>query len=718
MEYQKFSCPKCGAPLRKTEEGVCSCVHCHTQWGDKTLLRAHETLVASLSKVRGEVSAALLEQRIADCNKFLTQIWEARRPLEENKPITQITHLKKNAQKIMDLSTEGSFIYNRAKFYRLATEKEWDELNKFMDGLCLKEEEKWVVKEFIQYLINTDSSKWVLGAMLLVEHTFAENDPERDRHRRAIKEAEIVVDAATFDANIDRDVFIAYSSKDIDVALKLLNKLEENGIECFFGARNLSNVGAQYEENIYTALENCKVFVFISSRNSRTTNCDAYKLELKHVWKMDEERNGVMGDYERLACKYKKPRVEWLLDAHSSTSRYDKEVEKFFNGFTRHADIEEVVNSVIELKDTVTYTMPQAVLKATQKTEEIVEAKAREEAAARKKAEETARKRAQEEEAARRRAEEEEARKRAEEWFQKGKNYYRGENGVEESDTEAVKWWKKAAEQGNAEAQFMLGCCYKNGEGVEQNDTEAAKWWKKAAEQGDEVAQFMLGCCYKNGEGVQQSDTEAEKWYKQAWQTVAEDEYRIGEGFFNIKNYKGAVKCYQKAAEQGHANAQCALGECYECGVGVEQSDTEALKWYKKAAEQGNEVAKEKHEQLLKKNAEQKETTKFYYCPRCGGGLEKQEDGSYRCPHCLWQSKETTRFDFFLATLNEEEREEFIEVFILKQKGNLSPIPDYQVGGNNKSFFQKLFVHLGEHRKKISDNLLAKMYQYAIHHAT
>ena len=38
------------------------------------------------------------------------------------------------------------------------------------------------------------------------------------------------------------------------------------------------------------------------------------------------------------------------------------------------------------------------------------------------------------------------------------------------------------AEQGDAEAQFNLGSCYDNGEGVEMNKTEAVKWFRKAAE--------------------------------------------------------------------------------------------------------------------------------------------------------------------------------------------------------------------------------------------
>lgn len=82
--------------------------------------------------------------------------------------------------------------------------------------------------------------------------------------------------------------------------------------------------------------------------------------------------------------------------------------------------------------------------------------------------------------------------------------------------TEAVRWYKKAAEQGDAHAQNNLGCCYENGDGVELSYNEAFKWFTLAAEQGNAFAQYNLGYCYENGEGVGKSFTEAVKWYKKA----------------------------------------------------------------------------------------------------------------------------------------------------------------------------------------------------------
>ena len=51
--------------------------------------------------------------------------------------------------------------------------------------------------------------------------------------------------------------------------------------------------------------------------------------------------------------------------------------------------------------------------------------------------------------------------------------------------SEAVKWYRMAAEQGVAAAHRNLGLCYYLGDGVAQDYVEAVKWCRKAAEQGE-----------------------------------------------------------------------------------------------------------------------------------------------------------------------------------------------------------------------------------------
>lgn len=74
---------------------------------------------------------------------------------------------------------------------------------------------------------------------------------------------------------------------------------------------------------------------------------------------------------------------------------------------------------------------------------------------------------------------------------------------------------------------------------------------------------------------------------------------------------------------------------------------------------------------------------------------------------------ENGTFDPFLATLSDEEQYEFTELFILKLKGEFPGVPNFEMGGDNRNFFLQFYIHLGEYREKISDQLLDKIHQYA-----
>ena len=73
---------------------------------------------------------------------------------------------------------------------------------------------------------------------------------------------------------------------------------------------------------------------------------------------------------------------------------------------------------------------------------------------------------------------------------------------------EAVKWYRKAAEQEHASAQFGPGRRVRRGQGSAERAFfgQAAKWLRMAAEQGDARAQFNLGLVYFLGRGVPEDD--------------------------------------------------------------------------------------------------------------------------------------------------------------------------------------------------------------------
>jgi TPR repeat protein len=96
-----------------------------------------------------------------------------------------------------------------------------------------------------------------------------------------------------------------------------------------------------------------------------------------------------------------------------------------------------------------------------------------------------------------------------------GVMYNNGE-GVLQDHAEAVKWYRLAAEQGNAKAQYNLGVMYENGEGVRQDYVEAVTWYRLAADQGHAIAQTNPGAMHANGQGVPQDLTKAARLLKLA----------------------------------------------------------------------------------------------------------------------------------------------------------------------------------------------------------
>lgn len=91
-----------------------------------------------------------------------------------------------------------------------------------------------------------------------------------------------------------------------------------------------------------------------------------------------------------------------------------------------------------------------------------------------------------------------------------------GSTGVPENPFEAVKWYRKAAEQGHARAQRNLAACYDAGRGVQADPVEAARWYRAAALQGDSFAEFSLGMMYYEGRGVDQVPDRAYAWLARA----------------------------------------------------------------------------------------------------------------------------------------------------------------------------------------------------------
>ncbi len=182
--------------------------------------------------------------------------------------------------------------------------------------------------------------------------------------------------------------------------------------------------------------------------------------------------------------------------------------------------------------------------------------------------------------------------------FVLGVRCYKGHDGASEDYPQAVAWFNKAADQGNANAQNWLGCMHEYGQGVTENYSEALAWYQRAAEQGHADAQFRLGNFFRYGRpGIAQDFSRALVWFRRAADqgyTGAQNDlgamYHDGLGV--PQDYSKALLWFHKAAAQGYAHSQAWLGDMYQNGEGIPQDCLEARAWYQKAADQGYQVAK------------------------------------------------------------------------------------------------------------------------------
>jgi TPR repeat protein len=115
------------------------------------------------------------------------------------------------------------------------------------------------------------------------------------------------------------------------------------------------------------------------------------------------------------------------------------------------------------------------------------------------------------------------------------------ETAFETLTPETIHSWEYKAHAGDALAQNVVGVAYKCGIGVKEDHAASVKWFRMAAEQGEADAQFNLARLY---------GSEVNGVYKKARAVPAND--------------AEALKWYQRSAEQGHTQAQVNWQRCMQ----------------------------------------------------------------------------------------------------------------------------------------------------------
>ena len=178
----------------------------------------------------------------------------------------------------------------------------------------------------------------------------------------------------------------------------------------------------------------------------------------------------------------------------------------------------------------------------------------------------------------------------------------------------ALQELRRAAEQGDPEAQFKLGV----GHPDDLGDAEALTWLRAAASQGHLAAQFALASRYEGGIGVPQDYGRATSWYRLAAEQEIADppvgpdtlervmnlqmqaiaQYALGglymKGPIGVQqNLMEAARWYRRAADHGVVAAQMMIGAMYTAGRGVPQDYVQAHMWFNLAAARGNDDGRE-----------------------------------------------------------------------------------------------------------------------------
>jgi localization factor PodJL len=167
------------------------------------------------------------------------------------------------------------------------------------------------------------------------------------------------------------------------------------------------------------------------------------------------------------------------------------------------------------------------------------------------------------------------------------------------AESGALDMLRRAAQDGDARAQYDLGVRFATGRDVPKDDTQAARWFERAAVQGMAAAQYNLGVMYDRGLGLSEDPSLAFFWYQSAAeQGHARAQHNLAtayaDGRGTNQDLASAARWFERAAAAGIPDSQYYLGALYERGMGVAPDLSKALGLYRLAAGQGHREAAER----------------------------------------------------------------------------------------------------------------------------
>ena len=257
---EKHLCQCCGAPLEKYENYY-ECPYCGSRFEDDFEEKAAVRLVDVLNEAK------------------LESLSNAKRVLYNTAHANNISNqaVSDAAFKVLAIDPDDLL----ANFYVASIDEDPSLLNHWLAQAPISPS---VAEEVVTFELRGMDPRNVFALK-----DYAERQFKGDKQLRIVSQIEDEAQRLSegfYNPAFPRDVFLCYSSKDQFRVMEICDLLEENGFTVFAAYRNLRH-GKGAAENYLTALHqamnNCKVVVFLSSKNSRSASCDALKVELPYI---------------------------------------------------------------------------------------------------------------------------------------------------------------------------------------------------------------------------------------------------------------------------------------------------------------------------------------------------------------------------------------------------------------------------------------------------
>ncbi len=333
MELTEHRCQRCGAELEKVSESSWKCKYCGCTYDDTTAQKNAKQMQELFDEAKRET-----------INNLRRNLYDATTAefISSNDVKNACVELKKYLP--------DDF---RANFYEIAVSHNEKKLTQAIRKINV-EANYAEIENIVIFLIKSLQPEFLLELNNLVERAYKGRDLQTyEKYATEISVQAEKVQLGVYETKLPREVFVAYSSKDMEKVSELVEVLEAQGIKCFVAARNLRHGKGSvenYDRALKEAMDHCKSFVFVSSLNSRSLSCDALEIEIPYIQKQDIENAPAeyRNNYTAIPHKYKKPRVEYRIESSKGFNAADQITGEFFDGYEWVLSPDEVAVRILK----------------------------------------------------------------------------------------------------------------------------------------------------------------------------------------------------------------------------------------------------------------------------------------------------------------------------------------------------------------------------------